>query len=631
MDLTTLPPKSFTVLCNWGDNPDPHGLDDLKHTLRLGYMPDGGCEPNVNIGLPNFIRGVYYIPPRILDLLELAAYVYCADRFVDRGPKQAVEYQSWSRSFRFLIRVRDYEFWSAPNVSQALSDALQFMTGDSEYQFEFYSGHSTPSADLFDREEFQIESEGNLSVMLFSGGLDSLAGALERLESDLNHVCLVSHQSQSGTKRTQNQLVEALKAHYPGRVSHYRFACNLRGTRAPEETQRTRAFLYTSIAFAIAQAFTQDCFSVYENGVTSINFARRADLINARASRTTHPKTIRRLQKFFSLVAESNVTIETPYLWKTKTDILRILRESPHRELIPSSVSCGRTFQPFERQTTHCGVCSQCVDRRIAAYAAKVDDLDNVGLYAVDIITEGLDPVSIEGREAKSTVVDYIRQARNFAISGPDYFQRELLSELSDVVYDLPGFEDEIEALEQVWELCHRHGEQVLMAMDRMRTIHENVYQTLPPNSLLQVIADREFLKNPVDLLVKSVASLVDPAIPNMFRDGLPANESDFNSKVYVFLQSHFSDLKREHPALSFACGEVRPDHSLDDLWIESKYIRKGTRPSRASEGMAADLTKYPSAHTLFLVYDPYRAIRNDDEFQEGFESKGKCTVCILR
>ena len=630
--MTTLSPKIVHVLSNWGKEPEPPDIDSQHSILRLNYLPGEQHEPNVNIALPDFFRGVYHLSPRILDLLELAAYVFCADRSVKRGSKQAVEYQSWSRSFQFHMRVRDYEFWSQPRISQALSATLEFMTGDRKYGFTFYPGHSTPPADLFDTEVFQMDADGNLSISLFSGGLDSLAGAIERLNSSSDHICLVSHQSQPGTKRTQRSLVEVLKAHYPGRVSHYRFGCSLRGVRAQEETQRTRAFLYTSIAFAIAQAYSQHSFLVYENGTTSINFARREDLGIARASRTTHPQTIWQLERFFSLVAESDIKIEVPYLWKTKTEVIRGLMEGPHRQLIPSSVSCGRTFQAFERQATQCGVCSQCIDRRLAAYAANADHLDDVGIYQTNFITEGLDSGKPEGREAKTMLVDYLRQARSFATGNADHFARDRFSELADLIHYLPGFTNEIEAIEQVWELCRRHGAQVLAALERMRSIHENIYQPLPEHSLLKLISDREFLRDPVERLVSSITSLVEPAIPHMFRNNPPANEPDFNAKINAFLQSHFPKLKSEHPTMSFACAQAVSDHSLNDILIESKYIRQGTPPSRASEGMAADLTKYsPDSHILFLVYDPDRAIHDDNEFRGDFESRGRCTVCILR
>jgi hypothetical protein len=47
---------------------------------------------------------------------------------------------------------------------------------------------------------------------------------------------------------------------------------------------------------------------------------------------------------------------------------------------------------------------------------------------------------------------------------------------------------------------------------------------------------------------------------------------------------------------------------------------------------MAADLIKYPpTAHILFVVYDPERAISDDQIFRNAFEEKGRCTVQIIR
>ena len=59
---------------------------------------------------------------------------------------------------------------------------------------------------------------------------------------------------------------------------------------------------------------------------------------------------------------------------------------------------------------------------------------------------------------------------------------------------------------------------------------------------------------------------------------------------------------------MPFAGAGVVPDFSPDrgHLLIEGKYIRRGTPPSKVTEGMAADLTKYPQeAHIMFVVYDP--------------------------
>ena len=309
-------------------------------------------------------------------------------------------------------------------MSEALEAVLLFATGDQEYRFTFQSDHETPPTGLFDNKDFAVESQSDLSVMLFSGGIDSLAGAVQRLEQTSDHVCLVSHLSQPGTIRTQRALANALQEQYRGRVSHYKFKTNLRHVKRKEETQRSRPFLYGSIAFALATAFGRDHFYVYENGVTSLNFARREDLLNSRASRTTHPQTIGRLANLFSIIAGEPFSVETPFMWYTKSDVTEFLKNSGHGHLLPSSVSCSHTYNSG-RYATHCGECFQCLDRLIGIYGAGAENFDNESLYATNIVTS-----SILSPEGKTTAVDYLRQAANFSNWNLDQFYNEMLDEL---------------------------------------------------------------------------------------------------------------------------------------------------------------------------------------------------------
>ena len=161
------------IFCNGSEGTAvvPNG----SKTEILNYLPLHDYPQNVHITLPDFVRRIYHLPDRFLDLLEIAAYVFSADRLVSRGARDLVEYHSWSRSFVFVIPVRDYDFWEQPIARQSLSAALEFMTGDRSYDFIFQAGHSTPITNLFDSEEFKLDSPSGLSIILFSGGLDSLA------------------------------------------------------------------------------------------------------------------------------------------------------------------------------------------------------------------------------------------------------------------------------------------------------------------------------------------------------------------------------------------------------------------------------------------------------------------------
>lgn len=615
------------VLCNGATLPEELASQKLDDILYLEYRPSKANEPNVKIYLPDFVRGVFYLPPRILDLLEIAAYVFAADRSTFRGSKNALEYQSWARSFHFVVRVRDHEFWQNSSASSKLCEALSFMAGDREYNFDFQPGHSTSPTSLFDSEEFKIEPQTDNSVVLFSGGLDSLAGIVERLETTDEQICLVSHRSQPGMERTQNRLLRALNERYPERLKHYKFKCSLKGVRAREETQRTRGFLYAAIAYALSHALSENrTFFVYENGVTTINFPKRQDMVNARSSRTTHPKTITLLEEFFSELEESKVRALTPFLWKTKTDIFKIITNFGREDLITSSVSCSKTFQNLE-QATHCGQCSQCIDRRFAAYGAGVDEIDESGIYASDFIQQ-----SVKG-EVKTTLVDYVRQARDFATWNIDHFYMEMLDELGDLTDYVTDLSEE-EAVEHISNLCRRHGQQVLEAIRRIRNTHDDLSREIVKHSFLHIINNREHLKMPVLRLVSDICDRLSDALPVAFQRELPKSENHLNDMVSAFLSSNNDKFEREHPFVRFSLAHAVPDHSLNgnDLFIESKYIRNSTTPSRVSEGLAADLTKYPNeSYILFLVYDPNRSISDDNGFKADFERNGRCTVCIVR
>ncbi len=584
---------------------------------------------NVNISLAPFVSNVFHIPPRTLDLLELAAFIYAADRLVRRGQRRAVEYHSWSRRIHLRTKVRDLEFWQRSDVGEALSSCLKFMTGDAEFSFSFEGGHDTPPTGLFDRDDLEHPAfPKNTEVTLFSGGLDSLSGAMRALKLSDKSLVLVSHHGQPGVKGVQKRLANALDERYPGRVHHYGFTCTFTGVRAAEETQRSRSFLYMSIGFAICQALRSRALSVYENGVTSLNLRRREDLANARASRTTHPKAMVDLERVLRLVGDDDpFNIATPFLWKTKRDVVETLVESGGGKLIASSVSCTRTFQRHPN-ATHCGQCFQCVDRRMAMFAGGFDDLDDPGLYSADIIRK-----PIPDGESRTAVVDYVRQAASFARSTAGSFAQEYLAELADLGDRVPGVTNDIELTELMWELIHAHGKNVRLAIRRMQELYDDPLDDLVEGSLLGLVASREHQRTPAVRLADKIAQIVTEAVGRLFGVQRPANERDLNSKLAALIGSH-SDLTSEHPTVSFACAGVAPDHTIrnSDLLIEAKFVREHTSPSKASEGIAADLTKYPAkAHILFIVYDPDRRISNDRQFARDFQIRGNCSIRIVR
>ena len=613
-----------TLLCNGATCPDSVDSSRAKRLEYRSGLPEIG--PNVRINLPSISRQLFHVPDRQLDLLEIASYVFAGDRLTSRGNRVAVEYQSWSRNLHFVIRVRDWEFWNQQSVKDSLSTMLEFMTGDARFEFEFQPGHTTPATSLFDREEFLVERPSNREILLFSGGIDSLAGAVHKLMESNAPICLVSHVSQSNSQRTRTQLVSALNSEYNDRVSHYQFRTNLRQIRALDETQRSRLFLFGSVAYVVASTFNVAHFSVFENGITSLNFSRRDDLINARASRTTHPRAVDYLTKFLSLVAAEQFQIKTPFVWITKSQVIGRLLDAGLARLITSSVSCSHTFNSAGG-ATHCGECYQCVDRRIAMYAAGAHDFDNESLYANDVIVN-----QIKTPEGKKTIVDYLRQAANFAYWDLGQFCQELLAELEMAYGHMPDCVDEDEFVDKVWSLARCHGSEVKRSLQTMRVAHEEILQPLPVGSLLEIVSDREFLKQPIDLLVEDLRGRLETSIPMAFQSQQPRNERALNDAVEALLVAWRSDLEREHPTVPFACVRAVADFSWDGghLVIEGKYIRGPTNPTKVVHAMAADLVQYPEeSFILFVVHDPERAIANRVDFVNDFEARGRCSVMV--
>ncbi len=428
--------------------------------INLSNHSYGKITENITTRFDKFIDTPQELPDRIIDLLHISSYVFCADRCADRGKRDSLSNSSWSRSWVFEIPVLDYDFWSSSKVANTLSATLAFMTGDRSFEFHFIKSTHEPlkteeyQTSLFSNSGLDIQRGKNMDVMLFSGGLDSLAGAIDRLNSFPDRkLCLINHMSNNRTIRTQRGLTEELKEKYPDRVLPYTFECRFKKLKSRDETQRTRMFLFSAIAFAICNYYSKNELFIYENGVTSLNLSKQADVINARSSRTTHPKVIGLLQKFYSYFSDVFI-IRTPYYNKTKEDIIKVFDQYHEVDLIQSSVSCSSTRDTHE-EFPHCGCCSQCIDRRFAVYAAGLQDADFT--YALDITQ---DPLNLETRH-RITELLYFTE---FEIGDSKYdFLKKHSQEIMEIIDYWPGSKEE--SLEEIYDLYCRYRDSINRAI----------------------------------------------------------------------------------------------------------------------------------------------------------------------
>lgn len=421
---------------------------------------------NVNLRIDSISRSmVGNIPDLLIDLLEIAAYVYCVDQRIKRGTEMLMDYgKDWRRSLTFSIPVRHPEIWNGEEVQELLVETLGFLSDDS-YAFRFRKAEApVQPRDPYFHELLDAFQE-NDEVALFSGGVDSFAGAVNDIVTLGKSVTLVGHWSVPKVQNVQATLVDALKQRgYGRRLSYVPVWVSNTDIKPAEYTQRTRSFLFACIGLVVARMSGKDGFSFYENGVVSINPPLAGDVVGGRATRTTHPKVLRGLEDLFSTLLDRQIEIRTPLQWLTKKEVTETIAAAGMADMIGSTVSCTRTHSRTRRHT-HCGVCSQCIDRRFAVLAAGMADHDPADQYKKDLL---LSDRSVD--DSLRMAMHYVSFFRKIGSMTKDRF----LVDLPEIVSALDHFPDlsADEASAHLFDLFQRHARSVEDVIARAASEH---------------------------------------------------------------------------------------------------------------------------------------------------------------
>lgn len=414
------------------------------------------------------------VHPIAADLLEIAAFVYVADQAVHRTGKKEINYgKKWYRNFRFEIAVREPDFWNQAPVRDALVATLDFLSGDT-YELAFGKNREpVVHSEYLDYGKANPNPEGVQRVVLFSGGLDSLAGAAEEIFQHQRRVALVSHKPVSHVATRQQRLVTRIRASLPKAQCdpvHVSVTANKKGDLESDHAQRTRSFLFATIGAVVARLFDLHELFFYENGVMSVNLPLAGHELGARATRTTHPLTMVRFHEVLSLVFGQPFHVRNDYLRFTKQDVVERLKKLGHGALATDSVSCMHTRQTTHGQP-HCAMCVQCIARRFATLGADYGADDPPEQYKADVL---LAP--------RKTTVDrtiaerFIGSAHAIEeLPSADAFYRRYAFELSRITPYL-GVAQSTAAAE-IFDLHRRHAEQVnRVVRDVMRVNVEDYY-----------------------------------------------------------------------------------------------------------------------------------------------------------
>ncbi|WP_420857880.1 7-cyano-7-deazaguanine synthase [Marivivens marinus] len=422
------------------------------------------------------------LPDRALDLLEVAAVVYGADAAISRGgtADQHMGTQ-WHRRFEVEMPVRDNAFWQSTEAVLALEEMLMFLSGD-RFVFQFVAKEGEEA----ERSLFFKFDEGSAwqptRVLMFSGGLDSFAGALQEIADQGERVALVSHFSASKIAPVQRQLHKALAMRFGEKsCRHFPVQVQMVGRGLKEGTHRARSFLFAALGAVNAKAFGLNRVSFYENGVVSLNLSPVGSVLGTRATRTTHPQTLSRLSDFLGRVFESETRIDNPFFWRTKREVVETVARLGMSELIAQTRSCADVHNQT-KQHIHCGRCSQCIDRRFAVLAAGLKRFDPEEAYRVALMDDARNDV-----RDREIALSYLRSAQAYEHVTPSELERALPSVVSAVAHLEQPPET---ALEMITRLLKRHGTGV---SDVMRaTLKAKDAEDFPDGSLPKLYGEAQ-------------------------------------------------------------------------------------------------------------------------------------------
>jgi hypothetical protein len=312
-------------------------------------------------------------------------------------------------------------------------------------------------------------------------------------------------------------------------------------------------------------------------------------------------------------------------------EVMEVISGNGHPELIQEAVSCAHiegktTYQP------HCGVCTQCIDRRFASTAARLAEHDLVSRYERDIFVDALD----EGLP-RTHAENYVRFATRLeAFQTPD----QLIETFPELYDCLPDDGDVDASARAIFDLFRRHEQTVNGVLEQqIQANSQNIRRaSLPPECLLRLVVAGHHTKDRRISYVDRLRSLITKSLPAAFQTQAAKNERHVQDVGEAVFQAAGEQLQREAPQIPFGAVTTKPDFSdapegTTPLFVEFKYINNRARLNHIQTETTSRVTVYRAqgAWILFIVYDPKRTITNDAEFMRAFEKHDGVWVGIVR
>ncbi|MFG1393464.1 Qat anti-phage system QueC-like protein QatC [Xanthobacter agilis] len=378
--------------------------DECTQVTSINLLDDAG---RLRFGLDDALSQLAGLRLRAsavgIDLLILAALVYAADTRLNRV---RTSQDAWTREIELVVPVSRPELWGG--ASGVLERMLRFLTGD-RWTIRFRPLPETGRLDLARRRRRTILRRFD-GVSLFSGGLDSLIGAIDELSEGCNPL-FVSHGGEGGVSGPQRRLFNALVQRKLSAVDPIRlrlglgFPNGLIDGVGSENSTRGRSFLFIAAAAFAGSAFERPFdLRVPENGFISLNVPLDVTRLGSNSTRTTHPFYMHRWNELLSLIGIRG-TVSNRYWNRTKGEMVsECADQAALEDLAPASLSCAHPSMKRwqEGDKPHCGYCLPCLIRRGALMAARWSSpKDRTGYSVEDLTSEILDTTKAKGRQVR--------------------------------------------------------------------------------------------------------------------------------------------------------------------------------------------------------------------------------------